>query len=658
MWKRFDAAHMKVEQLVEWMDGGEIDGPWARYLFDLADDAQTREYDLHTAITTEIERISSSMGKAWRDGLLDRTTVRMPGFAQPLTRYDLISIALNMGNAQNIQRLQDGYQWSDADLQRVRDALTAEDMRFVQGTWDTLETLWPEMAALEERMSGLPPEKVEAQEIEVAGTVYRGGYFPLAYDARKSNAGEKQIVDTQDIQSFMAQGYGRASTNKGATKTRLENFSAPVLLDFEYVVTSHLAKVIKDISHRESVIGINKILTDGEIKSALIESIGEANYQEMRKWLQTLVNDRSDSLHQAVGLGRVIMKARTNTAIVTMGWKISTMMAQFAGIGPTLDVVSPRHFSAALIRFVNHPVETWAMVAEKSGEMRNRSNTIERDVRDALLRMRGEGGVLADVRRTAFYLTAMADRMISTPTWLGAYNQALAAGESEEAAVRAGDRAVRLSQGAGGAKDLAAVQRHNELMKLLTMYYTPFNVLYQRLRDVGRQTATEGVGYLPRAAARLLALVVLPAVLGDLLAGRGPEEDEDEVWWAVRKTLLYPFATIPVLRDFSGYIEAAIIDATGEGVMRYQPSYKLSPVVGAIEKVARLPGQVASVATGDADPADVAWNIFETSGYLLGLPTAQPRITGEYLVDLMTGEAEPENAVELMQDVLFRRPPQ
>lgn len=287
--------------------------------------------------------------------------------------------------------------------------------------------------------------------------------------------------------------------------------------------------------------------------------------------------------------------------------------------------------------------------------MRNRANTIERDVKDALIRMRGDGGVAADVRRTAFYLTAMADRAVSVPTWRGAYDQALAEGKTEEDAIRAGDRAVRLSQGAGGSKDLSAVQRNNELMKLLTMYYTPFNVLYARLRDVGHQTSIQGIGYLPKAAARLLALVVLPAVMGDLLAGRGPGEDEDETWWSIRKILLYPLTTIPVLRDFSGYMEAGIIQASGEGEMKFAPSYKLSPVVGALEKIARLPGKAADVATGEKEFDEVAWDIFETSGYIFGLPTAQARISGEYLLNLLSGNEEPEDAAELMRDAVFRK---
>lgn len=650
-----DGQLIKIEQIVEWLDGGKVDGPWARYFFDLADHAQSLEYDLHTLVTTKIEQISRKMPKDWRSGLMDGTSVRLPGFAQPMTRYSLLSIAFNMGNAQNIQRLQDGYGWSDADLQSVRESLTAKDWQFVQDVWDTLELMWPHMAQLEERMSGLPPEKVEAAPFEAAGLSLRGGYFPLAYDPRRSNAGEKQANEIETVQSFVAHGYGRANTNRGATKARLETFKAPVMLDFEKVIAGHMMKVIKDISHREAVIGINKILAHPQIKQGLIGHIGEARYLQMREWLQTLVVDNSRTIGGVAFGANLLMKARTNTAIVTMGWKISTMMAQFAGFTPVLDLVKPRHLTKAVLQSATSPRETWAMITSKSGEMRNRSNTIERDMKDSLMRLRGETSMLADVRRSAFFLTMIADRMVSMPAWLGGYEQALAEGKSEEDAVRAGDRAVRLSQGAGGAKDMAAVQRNNELMKLLTMYYTPFSVLYARLRDIGHQQALQGIGYLPKAVARFTALVILPAVISELLAGRGPEDDEDEAWWAARKIALYPLATVPVVRDMSGFLESGIIEVSGEGVMKYPPGFKLSPVVGAIEKAARAPGKIYDAATGEKDVDEVAWDLFETSGYVLGLPTAQPRITGEYLTDLLSGEADPENAPELMHDVLFRR---
>ena len=660
LWRNFDAVHIKVEQLVEWLDSGNIDGAWARNFFDLADQAQTAEYDLHRRVTVALNKLREDMPKGWRAAMADKLDFDLPvpgGRRQVPTRFTLLSIALNMGNEQNIQRLRDGNKFTDSDLARIRSALTADDMRFVQGVWDAIESLWPDMAALEKRASGLEPEKVVPTPLSVAGETYRGGYFPLVYDSRLSTAGEKQAEGDKSIEAFMASGFGRPTTNKGATKKRAEQVKQPVLLDMNEVIGGHVAKVVKDISHREAVMGLHRILTDDDIKTGLIDRLGEAHYRELRNWTQVLVNDRSDMVNAAKGAAKIAMMARTNLAIVTMGWRISTMMSQFAGFGPAADLVKPSYLGSAMLRSLSSPRETWAMIAEKSGEMRNRVQTLDRDVRDSMRRLADKRSLVADVQRSAFILTAYADRIVTVPTWLGAYNQAMAEGLGEEAAVRAGDRAVRLSQGGGGAKDLAAVQRNNELMKLMTMYYTPFSALYARLRDVGHQQAVQGIGYLPTAVARTIGLVLIPALLGDYLAGRGPDDDEDEVWWAIRKMLLYPVASLPFFRDFSGLMEQKMIALSGEGKMDFQPSYQISPIVSAIGKAYNnLVNKPIDVAAGNAEfDEKAAWGMFESAGLVVGLPTAQVRITGGYLADLMSGEAEPENAAELMQGVLFRR---
>lgn len=665
LWRSYDAAHMKVEQLIEWLDRGDIAGPWASNFFDLADAAQTKEYDLHRLVTLQLSNLRKAMPNEWNASLWDKVDFDLPArtsgggtiMTKP-TRYTMLSIALNMGNEQNMQRLRDGNQISDVQMQKIRESMTDADWQFVQGVWDAVETLWPEMAALEKRASGVEPEKVVAQSFDVRGKTFRGGYFPLVYDSRNSQVGEKQIEGDQTVEAFLASGVGRPTTNKGATKARVERVNAPLLLDMNDILGSHIAKVVKDISHREAVGGLHRILTDPDIKDALIDRLGEAYYRELRDWTKVLVNDRSDSMNAAKGAAKWAMTARTNLAIVTMGWKISTMMSQFAGFGPAADLVKPKYLASAAMRAARSPLETWAFISEKSGEMRHRVETIDRDVRDSMRRIADKRSITSDIQRTAFILTSYADRTVTVPTWLGAYNQAIAEGRAEEDAIRAGDRAVRLSQGGGGAKDLAAVQRNNELMKLMTMYYTPFSALYARLRDMGHQTSVQGIGYLPTAVARTLGLVILPAVLGEMLAGRGPDEDEDDVWWAIRSMALYPIAALPGVRDFSGLLEQKIIKLSGEGKMDFSPSYQISPIVSAIGKAYNnLISKPVDVMAGDKEmDADVAWGAFESAGLVLGLPTAQIRITGSYLTDLLSGEADPENAGEILRDLLFKRP--
>ena len=663
-WRKFDAAHLKVEQIVEWLDGGQIDGPWSRYFFDLADEAQTKEYDLHRTVTKALRQLQEQMPRKWQQSLYDKMAVNLPA-AKNITKFDLIGIALNSGNSGNRDRLksgrtlQDGQQfpWTDEQIDAALTNLTKEDWQFVQGVWDTVNLLWTDISSLQVRMTGIAPPKVEAQPFQITTkqgeTInVEGGYFPIVYDYRMSDVGKKQAEAQESVQDFLSKGHGRATTAKGHTISRVETFSAPLNLDWSDTLTYHMSNVIKDISHREAILGINKILNDKEIALELEARLGGEYTKLLKEWTRTLVSDRADSLYQAQGLAKVFMKTRTNMAIVTMGFKATTVLAQIAGVGPALDFVSPRSFYKGLVSFMTSPKETYAFVTEKSGEMRNRLNTIDRDVKDGLAIERGQVGVLAAVRRTAFYATGVMDMMVSVPTWMAAYKQALAEGKPEQDAIRSGDRAVRLSQGASGAKDMAAVQRNNELTRLLTMYYTPFSALYARLRDVGE--STKEMKDLPRAAARLMALVMLPAILGELLAGRGPDDDEDEVWWAARKVMLYPMATIPVVRDFSGLTEKWMINVIGDGEMEFAPSYRLSPVVGAIEKVSKIPSKIGDVVVGDKEFDDVAWDIFESSGYVLGLPTAQARITGEYLQNLLSGEAEPENAADVLKGLLFR----
>lgn len=663
-WRKFDAAHLKVEQLVEWMDGGQINGPWARFFFDLADSAQTKEYDLHRTITKELRKLQEKMPAKWQNSLYDKTTASLPA-ADNINKYELIGIALNTGNEGNYDRLktgrilQDGQQfpWTEEQIDAALTNLTKEDWDFVQGVWDTVNLLWPDVAALQERMTGIAPPKVEARPFQVTTKqgetlTISGGYFPIVYDHRMSNVGKKQAEAQETVQDFLNKGHGRATTAKGHTISRVATYQAPLNLDWSDTLSYHISNVIKDVSHREAILGINKILNDKEISLELEARLGSEYTKLLKDWTKTLVLDRADSLHQAQGLAKVIMKTRTNMAIVTMGFKATTVLAQIAGIGPALDFVSPRAFYKGMQSLITSPKQTYAFVTEKSGEMRNRMNTIDRDVKDGLMLLRGETGMLAAVKRTAFYATGMMDMVVSVPTWMGAYNQALSEGMNEQDAIRAGDRAVRLSQGASGAKDLAAVQRNNELTRLLTMYYTPFSALYARLRDIGEKT--NSMKDLPKAAARFMVLVMMPAIIGELMAGRGPEDDEDDIWWAARKVALYPLAAIPVVRDLSGLTEKWMISMIGDGKMDYSPSYNISPVVGAIKKVISIPSKLGDLATGDKPWDDVAWDLFESSGYVLGLPTAQARITGEYLENLLSGDVSPENAADVLKGLLFR----
>jgi hypothetical protein len=90
--------------------------------------------------------------------------------------------------------------------------------------------------------------------------------------------------------------------------------------------------------------------------------------------------------------------------------------------------------------------------------------------------------------------------------------------------------------------------------------------------------------------------------------------------------------------------------------LRYLWSAMLLRLPSRTSKVAKAAIGAGKATFGDDDWTDeLGWDIFESSGYILGLPTGQPAITGEYLTDLLTDEEEPDGAGNFLHELLFRR---
>jgi hypothetical protein len=141
----------------------------------------------------------------------------------------------------------------------------------------------------------------------------------------------------------------------------------------------------------------------------------------------------------------------------------------------------------------------------------------------------------------------------------------------------------------------------------------------------------------------------LPSVAGEILAGRGPDDDDELGWWIATRGSLGLLAPLPMVRDVASAAESYI-----EGDERV--NIRWSPVIGAVDKVAKAAIGAGKATFGDDDWTDeLGWDIFESSGYILGLPTGQPAITGEYLTDLLTDEEEPDGAGNFLHELLFRR---
>jgi hypothetical protein len=84
---------------------------------------------------------------------------------------------------------------------------------------DTVNSLYPEIAEVHQKRTGLPLDKVEATPFTVNGEEYAGGYFPLKYD-RSELARQGEVQEGQLIKDLFAPNYVRPATSRGFTKER------------------------------------------------------------------------------------------------------------------------------------------------------------------------------------------------------------------------------------------------------------------------------------------------------------------------------------------------------------------------------------------------------------------------------------------------------
>ena len=654
--KKADAWHVKPEFLFRWLDGDESFGPVHQALFEPIAQAENAESEMVIEANKRIEALFNLIPKDRRKEYLSRR-IQVPGVSIRMTGGTALAMALNWGNTSNREALLEGTiagrpVFTPQQIDAVLRTLTKAEWDFVQGVWDYINEFWPQIAELQRSLTGVAPEKVEAEAFTVTTadgeTVnLRGGYYPLAYDQNYNWAQFKQDM-AADVKDIGGNSYTRAATRHGFTEARVGSGGRPVKLDLS-VFSEHVLNVIHDLTHRKAIMDVQKLAENAEVREAIEGTAGRELYRTIRPWLIRIAGDR---LPPASPMESLVGRARTGVTVVNMGLKVTTAIVQPIGYLQSVEMLGANYARRGLTAFFANPAKLAALVKEQSVAIRTRQQSFDRDVRDQTKRMLKKGP-LARAQESFFFFTGLMDMSVAIPTWYGAYLKSLETLRpgDHHAAVTYADSVVRMTQGSGAAKDLAQIQGGGELARSFTLFYTYFNALYNLLRRSGALLKDRGPRDTGRFLASMAVLWFLPAVLSELIAGRGPdeEEEEDAMQWALWKIARYPFSTVVGLRDAAAAI----------GPEAYK--YELSPVVSAGRSVIESINAIGKAA-GEAYRGD-GFELTEGEikqfimaiGYWGQLPSRQMWITGSYLYDWMMGYEEPESPSEAFEGLAFPR---
>ncbi len=660
---------LRPETVVEWLDGGET-GPWHDFLWNQAEAAQQQRIELRNRVGDMLEHTMKALTPAQRADL--NRLVYVPSLGRSLSKNTIVAVALNMGNAGNRDKLMRGgfigknaevVQFSPQNIAEMLGHLTPADAQMVQGIWDAVNSLWPDIVEQQRRLSGVAPEQVEPTPLiftaaDGSMVSLRGGYYPAVYDPRAGAGGVKQARAAED--QIMGGTFSRAMTSKGHTKERTE-YAAPMLLDYHRVLSRHLNDVITDVSHRGYVKQALRVLEDQELKNLIQQRLSEGAYHALYGSVKNAVRGASVSEPGSSMAEKIGDAVLTNTAVAALGFRLPLVFANTV-VAPIQAAarVDPKYLATGYAAYYRNPGKMTEMIHSLSPFMEERANSLDSSYQVVLGKLSGKRGIRAAAMKMAMEVHRWTVPLAERAIWLGRYQQAQAQGAGIDEAVRLADKSIRTTQQAGAPKDLSAAER-DPRYKWVRMFIGPMIIMNNRLQESGLRGLYLGRVQSPaRALGTWLSAGILSNAVFELLMMRGPDGGDDEKglddWsaWLARKTLLFPFQTIPLLRDVAGGIDAAIEGKPSMG--------RPNPIVDAGVALAKF-GQAAWKEgrdwVADDDEPD-AEKLIKTgvraAGPLTGIPSNQMLTTGEYLYDVGTGQYTPDNPAEAAAYLVYRRP--
>jgi hypothetical protein len=662
------AAHRKIASLARELDGFADGGPMWEHVIRPLNEAANQEAVMNAAATAGMARIFDEHYRPAERAQFYRKT-HLPALgpqtnaSASLSKMARLMVALNAGNSTNKQRMRDGHGWNDGQVQAILDTLDERDWRFVQQVWDFIDSYWPAIKAKQERVYGIAPVKVEAEEILTRFGRFRGGYFPIKFEGQLvPSASSHQDAEIASLQKFAA--YAQATTRRGHTQERVAgDVRTPVRLDFG-VIFEHVGQVIHDLSHHETLIDVGRVLRDENVSSAIYEVAGPAVFQQFKNTLRDVafgdVPARDD-------MERVLDHVRRGSTVVGLGWNLTTGLLQPLGLTQSIQRIGVKWVALGMTRWLQGAARmegtvTW--IHGKSAFMRLRGQTMQREINEIRNQVgldtgRLTGWVDAALRKVSFdqvtrvgiadsyfFLIHRMQMVADVPTWLGAYEKAMAdpanvtpeGQPDEERAVALADQAVLDSQGGGQIKDLASVQRGSAWLKLFTNFYSFFNTTYNLWMEAQRKARSRRTPLaMGRLAVDYLLLFAIPATLGSLLrdAMKG-EDDEDKVLeHALTANVAYMLGTMVLLREFGGAVQGY---AGYEGPAGSRAIASLSKVIKQVES-----------AVVEQDPAKLTEAslraLNDAAGAFFHYPAGQVRRTYEGIVALAEGRTQNPFAV-------------
>jgi hypothetical protein len=663
----------RVEHWVDAMDGGKPDGVFRRYIWNPVSEGAS---DYRLAKRAALEKyltVVEPIEKAIKAGTIEAQELgyRFEGKAE------LLGALLHSGNTSNLSKLLRGRGWGSIDETGMLDMsrwrafidrmqkegiLTKVDYDYAQGVWDLFEELKPGAQRAHHEMYGHYFAEVTAQEFDTPFGKYRGGYVPakadpfLVPDAQIHREAESLTAGADN--SFMF-----PTTGRGFTKTRIEAYAKPLIMDVGYI-PSHIDAVLRFTHIEPRMKDVGRMIVSHSFRGVLDEFDPTVASDMLMPWLQRAAQQRVDLPGKAPWIDAFWRELRNRTGLQIMTANVLNGLQQFTGASISLAKVEPSHMKNALWSYVRDPKGTAASISEKSEFMRTRMTAgvleIQKTIDNIMLDPSKYDKARAFAKEHGYFLASGTQHVVDHITWMGAYDQAIAKGVTDRQAVREADSAVRETQGSFAPEDISRVEAQTPFVRAFLQFYGYFNMQANLLGTEFLNTV-RSLG-LRKGAGRLLFVYVtamaIPAVLSDAImrAGSGRPFDDDDDGPADDVFGLLFGSQFRTATRFIPIVGPAI-DATIGAFTKstFDDNIRTSPAVTTVERSVKAPADVYhAIKEKQIRNKDIT-DVLTAIGMMTGLPVAPVARPINYLRDVSSGKAHPRNVVDFGRGLVTGR---
>lgn len=597
-------------------------------------------------------------------------------------KAELLGALLHTGNDSNFEKLIKGRNWGKINEDGSADVssfykmidrfhsdgtLTKADYDYLQATWNLLEELKPDAQKAHKKMYGFYFNEITAKEFSTPFGTYKGGYVPAVAD--QFMAQDAAIRMEKEMVENMGNSFMYPTTGRGFTKSRVQNYHAPLSIDLS-LVPAHIDKVLRFVHIEPRVKDVARIVMDNGFRKTLDAFDPTVGGDMLVPWLQRSAQQKTEIATQGWGgkaIDKVFRELRSRTSLQIMSLNVLNSMQQITGLSIAGLKVQPKYLRNSLWRYVKAPKVLSQEVASKSSYMANRNTTsvieVMGEIDDLLLNPSKYEIVRDYLKKNSQILSQITQSIVDNITWAGAYDQAVENGASEAQAVRDADSAVRLTQGSFNAEDISRFETGTPFVRAFTMFYSYFNMQANILgteftkvfRDLGMR---KGAG---RAMYIYTLGLMIPAVLAELImrAGSGdlPDADDDDEYLTDYMALFFgsQFRTVTAMVPLVGQTANTAVNYFND--KKYDDRISGSAAITTLESSVRAPYSVYKAISENGSNKMAVKDTLTLIGMTLGVPAGAAARPIGYLLDVEEGKANPENAIDFTRGLVTGKTP-